>query len=337
MTRRTLRALASQLFFLPEPVEPVEPVRLAGGTDAPVPVGAPFRVLSWNIQFAAGRRGWFFYDGGPDVHVTAPEVEDALSGITDVIRAEQPDIVLLQEVDRHSTRTGEVDQHARFATELARDGLVWGASTPYFRVPFVPVPPHRPLGAIDMHLSVFSRFPLSPGTRTALSPLREPLFRRLFNLRRALMALQVETERGSPLSVFHTHLSAFSRGDGTLVRQVDTVLEAVQDAGGPSLLVGDFNSLPPYDDPKRLGQAAVLYAESETPIQPLWNQLDVAFPRTRGSESHTYVPWGSHRADRTIDYAFSAGLEVVGSRVATAGSAVSDHLPVVIDVVIPAV
>ena len=339
MSSRTLRRLASSLFFLPEAVEPIQPERLPGGSEEPLRPGRPFRVVSWNIQFGAGRRGWFFYDGGPDVRVTAPEVEDALAGMARILCSLRPDIVLLQEVDRNSTRTGHVDQHARFATSLAPEGLVYSASTPYFRVPWVPVPPGQPLGSVDMHLSAFSRFPLQTGTRTALSPLSEPLYRRVFNLRRALATVCVAGDAGPALTLFHTHLSAFSRGDGTLGRQVETVLNAVTDrhpAGTPALLVGDFNSLPPGDHPSRLGQASVLYAEAHTPIQPLWDALDVAFPRTLGPESHTYVPWGSNRPDRTIDYAFSQGLAVHASAVDRAGAAVSDHLPIVLELEIPA-
>jgi endonuclease/exonuclease/phosphatase family metal-dependent hydrolase len=339
MPLRFLRPLASPLFFLPEPVEPMAAERARGGVDTPLPTGAPFRVVSWNVQFCAGRRGWFFYDGGPDVRVTPLEVEDTLTGIIGLLADASPDIVFLQEVDRNSTRTGHVDQHARIALAMAEQGLVWHASTPYFRVPFVPVPPTRPLGAVDMHLSVFSRFPLADGSRIALSPLQEPLVRRLFNLRRALATCAVQTDSGPPLMLFHTHLSAFSRGDGTLARQVRTVLRTVTEqvgtTGGAGLLVGDFNSLPPGDDPARLGEAAVLYAEARTPIRPLWDALDVAFPSNRDPANHTYVPWGSNRADRTIDYAFARGLSVADSRVIAAGAAFSDHLPIVLDLAIP--
>lgn len=318
-----LRDLASRFWYLPNPVEPV---RVHG--DGPVFDGTrPLRVLSWNVQFGAGRNRWFFYDRGPDSRVTRGEVDATLEGIASVIRDVDPDLVFLQEVDRKSARTAWVDQHAWLASKL---GLPVHASTPYFWVPFVPVPPKNPMGAVQMHLSVFSRFALSDGERVALSPLREPMARRIFNLRRALMQVSMPVAGARPLTLFQTHLSAFSLGDGTLARQVSTVLEHVDRAPGASLLVGDFNSLPPGDDPRRLGDAAALYEESTTPVQPLYDALDVLFPPT--SPVNTYVPWGSMRADRTIDYAFGRELDAADVRVVAGAARWSDHLPVVLEI-----
>lgn len=274
----------------------------------------PFTVISWNIQFGAGRNRCFFYDGGTDSRVTPAEVEVAMRGIGDLLAAHDPDLVLLQEVDRRSARTGRVDQVAGLRRRL---GLPVWASTPYFKVPFVPVPPEQPMGAVDMHLAVFSRFAMQDGRRVALATLDEPLYRRVFNLRRALLRLQV-----GPLALFQTHLSAFSRGDGTLDRQVERVVTEVG-AASPALLVGDFNCLPPGVDPAALGEAAVLYAEERTPIEPLYQVLDPALDPS----PPTYVPFGSNRADRTIDHAFTRGLEVLEAEVLPAGAEVSDHLP----------
>lgn len=322
-----LRQLVSRFWFVPDPELPVVP----RGAAPALARGAPFTVVSWNIQFGAGRNPWFFYDGGPDSRVSPAEVRFAMDGIVSVLRAIDADLVLLQEVDRDSARSGFVDQHARVRDAL---GLPVDASTPYFKVPFVPVPPHRPLGAVDMHLSVFSRFALGAGTRFALSRLNEPAWRRAFNLRRALLHLPVPLSDGSGAHLFHTHLSAFSRGDGTLAKQVGTVMRRMGDTAGPALLAGDLNSLPPSDDPVRLGFAKELYGEAHTPIRPLWDGLDVLFPPVRpdgrvGPEGHTYVPYGSNVADRTIDYAFGRGIRVLESRAEPAGAAFSDHLPVV--------
>ncbi len=56
------------------------------------PAPKPLRVLCWNIHHAEGT------DGKLD-----------LSRVARVIKAAQPDLVFLQEVDRNTTRTGKVD------------------------------------------------------------------------------------------------------------------------------------------------------------------------------------------------------------------------------------
>lgn len=326
-----LRRALEPVWFLPRPTEPIP----ARGVGSALGRGRPFTVLSWNIQFAAGRNRWFFYDGGPDVRVTATEVEHNLAGITSLIASVEPDLVLLQEVDRNSVRTARIDQHERLRSALR---LACDASTPYFKVPFVPVPVNNPLGRVDLHLSVFSRFTLGPGTRTALAPLREPAWRRAFNLRRAVQHHPIGLADGGVFDLFQTHLSAFALGDGSLERQGHQVAEAVGRTSGPALLAGDFNALPPGDDPQRLGHAAILYADATSPLAPLLDAFDLLWPSERPSPPErfgTYVPWGSRVPDRTLDYAFGRGLTVHAVRTIADGQLWSDHLPVVLIASIP--
>lgn len=310
------------LWYRPAPIESILP----DGRGEPLPVGRALKAISWNIQFSAGRSRFFFYDGGPDSLVSEPEVSETLRGIVALLRREDADLVLLQEVDRHSKRTCWIDQHTAIREALA---VPCAASTPYFKVPFVPVPPHSPMGQVEMHLSIFSRYQLQPGRRIALAGLQEPIWRRAFNLRRALMHMPMICSDGEVFDLFQTHLSAFSRGDGTLSRQVDQVLAQVTNSRS-GLLAGDFNSLPPGDDPKRLGLAQVLYSDSRTPVQPLLESLTPVFPPPDAplETVRTYVPWGSDRADRTLDYVMGRGpLTIHESTVLAEGAAWSDHLP----------
>jgi endonuclease/exonuclease/phosphatase family metal-dependent hydrolase len=273
----------------------------------------------------------FFYDGGRDSRVTRAEVEHTLDGITTLIRKENPDVVLLQEVDRNSSRTHHIDQHRHLVRRL---GYPTHLTTPYFKVPYVPVPPHAPMGKVDMHLSVLSRYALGAGRRFALSPLDEPRWRRAFNLRRALLQVSLGRAGGPDLQLFLTHLSAFSRGDGTLARQVRTLVDRTAAAAGPCLLAGDLNSLPPGDSPARLGGAEVLYSESATPIQPLFDALTPISPPPDAlldPAYRSYVPYGSNRADRTIDYVFGRGISADRVRTVVEGAEWSDHLPIVAD------
>lgn len=302
------------------------------GTAPPAPSTGRVRVLSWNVQFCAGRRRLFFYDGGTASRVTRAEVEHTLDGVAALIRSHAPDLVVLQEVDRNSTRTAAVDQHDQLVKRL---GYPVHASTPYFKVPFVPVPPREPMGRVDMHLSVLSRHALRPGRRVALSPLDEPRWRRAFNLRRAILQTALQRDGGVDLQLLVTHLSAFSRGDGTLARQVDTLLRTAARTNGPLLLAGDLNSLPPGDDPARLGRAAVLYDRGTTPVAPLFDGLTPLAPHPPLDPSfRSYVPWGSNRPDRTIDYLFGRGITAERVQVDPRGAAWSDHLPIVADLAI---
>ncbi len=217
-------------------------------------------------------------------------------------------------------------------------GLACHTATPYHKVPYVPSPSHEHLGAVDMNLSVFSRYKISSATRFQLPLLAEPLYRRIFNLRRALLDVRLPLEGGGEVAVFDTHLSAFSRGDGTLERQVAMLqahAESAEAQGVPWLLAGDLNILPPDDDPARVSSDVEAYG-SPSPSIPLFDQFQTPFPRGDVESLRTYVPWGSETPDRTIDYLFhGAGVQVSGLRVLRDSYPLSDHLPFVVEVRIP--
>lgn len=330
---RTVAALAWSLAAAP-PRRAEVPVVSGGG---PVPRG-PLRVLVWNVQFAAGRGLRFFYDGGPDVVVPRTTVLRTLDRVAEVIRAADADLVLLQEVDRDSARTGRIDQHEEL---LARVPYPSSCSTPYFRNPYVPHPPHRHLGRVDMHLSVFARHRLDGAVRWALPDLHESWLRRQFNLRRALLEVELPVEGGGRMRAFDLHLSAFSRGDGTLARQLAVVASRLDECdrdGVPFLLGGDFNALPPGDDPARLPDPE-LYADG-WPIAPLFERWTSAVPlaahRAEPSGWRTWLPHGADVADRAIDHLFSSRtVQFSDVRVLGEAADASDHLPLVATFTVP--
>ncbi len=321
----------SGLVYRPTEAEPV-PVVHAGIT-APLDPGSPFRVVCWNVQFAGTRRRKFFYDGGEAVHVPPEHRDEGLARIAAELRALDGDVVLLQELDRDSDRTGRLDQLAHLVGRL---GVPAWASASCHRCRFVPVPAREPLGRVDLHVAVFSRASLGRAVRHQLPLLNEPRVRKAFNLKRCLLATTVHV-RGweKPLHVAVTHLSAFSRGDGTLARQVAVLrawMEAREQAGEPFVLGGDLNLLPPGDEPGRLGAEAVEYADHPNPIEALIPRFRSVVPpgRLLAPDVATYLPWGATAADRVLDYLFvSEGIEVLEAGPASRPDPVSDHYPLV--------
>ena len=311
--------------FRPAPTEDTQTV---------VPVSLPweenkdtFEVISWNLQFSASRKYHFFYDGGQDVIASEQDVIQTLEAIQKVIDDNRPDILLLQEIDRHSTRTANVDQ---LRWLLSRDSQWSWTSTPYFKAPYVPHPGHQHMGRVHMDLAIMSRAQLSDGKRIALPLLDEPRWRQMFNLKRALLTSQLHAPGSTtPIQIGVTHLSAFSKGDGTMAKQVAKLMEWVDSLppNTPWILAGDFNLLPPQDSPSRLGEDSQLYAETDNPIAPLM-KYKMAFPEMMSQAAFSYLPFGASEPDRKIDYLFYGGpLEVVDAEVLTSANQISDHLP----------
>lgn len=325
-------------FHLPAPVE-VAPLRCPTQVPA-LQAGDEVRVLVWNIQYGAGTQHHFFYDGGRAVRVSADEVSTTLDKIVEVVEEIDPHLILWQEVDRGSARTAGIDQLPILAERIGHP--CWAAAT-YHRSPYVPHPDHEHLGRVDMQLAVTGRVQLNRAERHQLATLDEPLWRQLFNLRRAALRVDVPVEGGPGLTLIDTHLSAFSRGDGTLPRQVRQIRDLTLDAaneGRAVLLAGDLNSLPPGDDPARLPEDdRALYGDAATPVLTLFDTLTPTVSQAdlkRDPERFfTYVPFGG-APDRTIDYAFTHGpAQVRSHRVATRRTDISDHLPILLTLSLP--
>jgi len=323
----TLRALN----YDPDPIEAVDVV-----TERPPEVllpGDTFTVLSWNLQFAGSRKHHFFYDGGEAVHVPLEDVLETTAAIRAALIDIDPDIALLQEVDREADRTGHRDQLHRY---MGAGRWRCRASTPYHRCRYVPHPAGAHMGQVDLNLAVLSRFALEEAERVQLPKLKEPWLRQVFNLKRALLHARIPVAGAAPIRVGNTHLSAFSHGDGTLAKQV-AVLDRWMSRGERFVLAGDFNLLPPGDDAARLGEDGALYADDRNPMEALLPARRDAFsPALLAEPARTYLPFGAAEPDRKIDYVFvGEDIEVVEVKVFREYSELSDHLPVWVKLRVP--
>lgn len=303
---------------------PVEAVPVVGrGSGRVLRAGDEFTVLTWNLQYCASHRYTFFYDGGPTVSVPAEVVRETLAAVAGVLREVDAELVLLQEVDRGARRTGGIDELGELLERV--EYPLW-VGCPYHRSRMVPKPGKEPLGRVEMWMGTLSRFVIQRSERRALCPLKEPWYVQRFNLKRAILSAEL-----GGLRLANVHLSAFANGDGTVPRQLASLKDWMRE-GSPWLVGGDFNALPPGDDPARLGQWAREYADPTPPLADLLPTVASAIPLDRLllPESRSYLPPGASEPDRVLDYLLhSPELEVLESRVWKIPSWISDHLPVV--------
>jgi len=308
------------------------------GTATPLSTGQQFRLVSWNIQYAASRKYHFFYDGGPDVRVKRSDVLATSDHIAQTLVRLHPDIAQIQEVDRGSDRTHRIDEMKRI---LSRSGpwSCWAWAW-YHRSRFVPSPLFHPLGKVDFCLVTTTRYRIDAALRRSLPQLKENWIRRAFNLKRAILETSIPVQGSKrPLVLLNTHLSAFSRGDGTLEKQLTILrrrLETLEAEQTPWVLTGDFNMLPPTDRPARLGKEASYYADRLNPIETLFKHFRSAVSleqyRIEPERFYTYLPYGTKRTDRTLDYVFvGRRIDVIDVSVDQQPHPLSDHMPIVVD------
>ena len=299
-------------------------VRVWNAEGAEVLTGKPVKVICWNVQYCAGIRQHFFYDGGQAVSTPKDEVLKTTNDIGKALKEMDPDIVLLQEVDRRARRTGYIDEFKALSQMLPEYSR---ASASYWRVPYVPSPKQEHLGRVGMHLATFSRYKIHNATRWKLPLIKsDSRLKKLFNLRRCAL----ETHIGD-CAFINTHLSAFSGGDGTLNSQLD-VLRAIVTEKPTWLLAGDFNSLAPWQSASDLDNVeAALYPEGESPVASFYRDFNPALSPS-SSDLLTYKPFTSSKPDRTIDHAFaSSDISFSNVTVVDTGSFLSDHQPLQLD------
>jgi endonuclease/exonuclease/phosphatase family metal-dependent hydrolase len=334
--------LSRYLNYHPRPIEPVE-VRNIEGAPTLLP-GQPIKVVTFNVQFLAGTGYHFFYDGGPDTLVDRGDVESTARRVGAFVAESKADLVLLQEVDCGARRTGYLNELALLQNTFPKEMQNF-AATYYWKSRFVPHP--KILGAAGTKLVLFSRYRLTRARRCQLPAAQGNPIERDFNLKRAILEVELPISDGGYLTVLNTHLEAFPKGSQVMERQIQKVLERLtwsSRGNQPWILGGDFNLLPPgqlarlksetrgiHREPSEIGLIFKRYAGVPTIAEATGNQRDDYFTFTARS--------GASRIPiRTLDYLFAApAVTIERYFIEREGMMqVSDHLPLTADFTLPA-
>lgn len=325
-----------------------EDAPLSCSADAPVLLpGQALKVMTWNVQYLAGKRYVFFYDladgSGPDERPTAEDLAYNLDEVARVIRDEQPDIVLLQELHDGARASDYQDQLALLQERLA-DLYPCSTQAFYWKARFVPHP--RILGSVGMKLATLSRYRIDQAERLQLPRVPANPIVKPFGFKRALLVSELPLRDGGRLAVINTHLDAFAQGDDTMQRQVAmtrTLLDRLENQGTPWLFGGDLNLLPPGQYARLSESQRSWYAE-HSELQDLAGHYPMipSLDEVNGDKQakwYTYSPNGTEipGPDRTLDYLFhSPRLKRLKATVRQRDTLrISDHLPLVARFLLP--
>lgn len=319
-----------------------------------VPSTDTITVMTWNIRFGAARLPWFGDACGERVILSDDEVYFNLSAIADYLNTFDPDIILLQEIDVESKRTGYVDQVQWL---LDHTGLNYGAYASAWQSQFIP---SDGLGRLDMGNAILSKWEITDAVRHQLS-LRgdQDALTQLFYLRRNILEATIYMH-GTNLYVVNTHATAFATDDTKQkhIRSFKDVLDRIDGKGNLFIAGGDLNSLPPGadsldyciedmcegesfhkpgDDPFHKEGSWFANADSSV-LQGLYDiyrpAVDINSYLANEAQYFTHTPDfhepdNADKLDRKIDYLWTNGVWVNGSDITHRNAvALSDHLPV---------
>lgn len=325
-----------------------EPATLACTSDvAQVQPGQALKVMTWNLQYLAGKRYVFYYDlangSGPDERPTREDLAYNLDEVVRVVREEQPDILNLQELHEGAKATDYQDQLALLQERLA-DLYPCTSQAFYWKAAFVPDP--HIFGSVGTKLTTLSRFRIANAERLQLPELQQLPLRQLFAPKRALLVSQLPIRGGGNLTVINTHLDAHTEGQDVQQRQLAMVraqLDSLQTEGKIWLLGGDLNLLPPGQLDHLAASQQARYPR-DTPLQALWEHYPMV-PSIDEASGPEQASWYTHfpndprvdRPDRTLDYVFhSPHLTRIDARVRQQDTlGISDHLPLIARFLLP--
>lgn len=283
-------------------------------------------LLTWNTGYAGlGDDMDFFMDGGKNARTSRERTAENLRAITDFLASCNVDIILLQEVDRHSRRTYHTDQFAHYQNALPD---YHGYFAYNYKSSFVPVPALSPTGRVEAGVAIFSKIPAGQVVRHQYdSGFSFPV--RLFNLKRCWLTAGFQCSDGLPIWIGTTHNSAYESGG--MRRQEMTQLNdwLTNDASGSvrrAIVGGDWNQTPP-------GYAASA-AETENAwfaVQPIIGADFLSYHSDTSTPSvrYLYEPLTDSTTRSVTDF-FVAGFgRCIAIKTIDLGFRHSDHNPVV--------
>ena len=203
--------------------------------------GGAYLILTYNIGFGAYRKDYsFFMDGGKSSW--AKDEESVIAGVSamgEIVNDVNPDFVLLQEVDRDSTRSYHVDE-LELMNQFIK-GYYYDFAQNYDS-PFLFFPPWQPHGANVSGLVTYSREGFKDTRRRSL-PISESLSK-FVDLDRCYSISRIPTENDKQLCIYNMHMSAYGSSDEIRSGQLSMLyqdMEADYKRGNYVICGGDFN------------------------------------------------------------------------------------------------
>jgi endonuclease/exonuclease/phosphatase family metal-dependent hydrolase len=269
---------------------------------------ADIRVMSYNIKHGQTNAACTPPATGTG-QPPSPDCNLDLQAAVAVIKAHDPDIVGLQEIDRGWARSAGADQPEALAAALGMTHRCYGANLS-----------HQPDAHADRPHQygtlILSRHPILTCGSTLLPRTGEAAEQRGFTL-------AIIDVNGVPLRFYNTHLHT-AAADRAL--QVEAIGKALDVAAAPLVITGDFNARPTAPE-----------------LQPLFGRLTDAWAKAGVREGSN--PDGlTSPADATgqprnrIDYAFvSPSVTIRAARVVVDEQTklASDHYPLIVDLTLP--
>lgn len=297
-------------------IETVEPVEMLDISESP----SVIKILTWNLGFLYGEGS-----EGPG-YVAQEEIfyQEKLTEMVKQLKAWNPDILCLQEIDFDSKRSRFLNQ-AHFIAKNA--GYPYVAEAVSWRANYIPFPywPFtRHFGSMKSGGAVLSKYPILQNEVTLLAkPMSQAWWYNLFYLHRYFQKVTVELGT-KKFEIMNLHLEAFDKVDRR--GQVKKLVAKIQN-DKVDFVAGDFNSVP-----TSASKRSKFFNDDDyenDPSQDIMSKsgmLEVIPEEIYSKAENLYFTFPSSKPDRRLDYIFyRPDLKMMRAEIHPSGT--SDHLP----------
>lgn len=293
------------------------------------------RVMAYNIGYGYGIGS----DGKGYVPKMKAQMDSAIQAIGQLIRSEQVDLVLLQEIDFRADRSGRTDQLELLSQVSGLPYLAYGVSWDANYVPFPYWPPSYHFGRVVGGGAVLSRFPIVQNQVHLLpKPTANAWYYNRFYLYRYHQVVGFKIN-GDTLYAINNHFEAFDKTNRMEHAQslVQLMQSYINENKALVVVGGDLNSVPGSatqksqfndNDKDNYEQDQTLAIVSQQP-----NFVEMVSEETFRANESAWSTFPANAPNRRLDYLFvnRQYLFTNPSVVKQAGS-LSDHLPVMVDI-----
>ena len=314
--------------YVPMAIEdlPIE----ADGDTAYIRPEQELSVLTWNIGYCGlGEGSDFFMDGGKNVRSADQDtVLKYMFGVKEFLRDEDPDLIMLQEVDTNSARTYSINETKYLTVGESVHALNYSCV-------FVP-----PIGQVNSGLFTTTELYISSAERIALPcPFSWPVS--AANLKRCLLASYMPIKgTNKHLVLVNLHLEAYDDGEGKIAqtKQLREFIELEYRKGNYVIAGGDFNQIFPGGLDKYPNNHDELWSpgildEKVLPGEGWQFAYDLKTPSCR-LLNQPYDPDDDENTQYYVidGFILSPNVELKNVRCVDLGFESSDHNPVLINV-----
>ncbi|MFH1120081.1 MAG: hypothetical protein V1775_09660 [Bacteroidota bacterium] len=314
--------------------EPVEKISISA---ASTKIPDTLSLSTFNIGYCGlGAEMDFFYEGGTMVRPGKEQFDQYLSGVMQRIYSfENPDFVLLQEVDTLAKRSWYANQYRLINNKFTQYHSFFALNYSSW----VPMPVIQPMGKVKAGLMTLGKaLPVDAERHAFYSGYAWPM--RMFMLKRCFLLTRYETGGGKQLVLVNTHNSAF--GDAAEIRekelaQLKTLMTVEFSKGNYVIIGGDWNQNPAvFDSTAVLNRYLVKTIKPPIPADFLPEGWQYAYDPQHSTNRDVDIPYTEGKTKTTlIDFfVLSPNIRLISAKATPTGFKESDHQPVTIKVVL---